>query len=153
MRKTIAGLLFAASLPLLAPAVMAGPEQGDCPMAGERGMMMGGGPGHERGHGMFGGLELKAEQRATLHQAMRDYRQREHARVQAYLDKLPAAEKAAMEQEAAASRQQRDQAIEAVLTPEQLKQYRSMSEAMEKRRAEREEFEAWKAQRDAGKSN
>ena len=153
MRKTLTQLLFAASLPLLAGTVLAAPmPERDGPMGGEM-------PMHER-MGEHGGprdgmpgmpgmreLDLTQEQRATLHDAMRDEMQARHQLVQRYLDKLPAADRAAMKKEEEAARLKRDKAIEAVLKPEQLTQYRKMRDEMDKRRAEREEFEAWKAER------
>lgn len=186
MRKTLASLILAASLPVVALSAYAeSPRQLDCPYAGGMGdghMMPGGyhhegygpmhgdgdyrhhheqgerGMPHERGegHGMRGergfgmrGLDLSAVQRDAMRDAMRDYMQRERDRVQTYLDKLPAAEKQAMQKDAEASLAERDKAIEAVLKPEQLKRYQEMRAEREKRHAERLEFEAWKASKAA----
>ena len=66
---------------------------------------------------------------------------------QRYLDKLPAADKDAMKKELEASREKQQKAIREVLTPEQQKQFEEMQKDMEKRRAERAEFETWKAER------
>lgn len=99
------------------------------------------------------GMDLSAEQRDAMRDAMRDYMQRERDRVQTYLDKLPAAEKAAMQKDAEASIATRDKAIEAVLKPEQLERFQQMRAERAKRHAERMEFEAWKASKDAAKAD
>lgn len=147
MRKILSCLLLTATLPLSALPVQAAPMgQPDCPMMGEEGGRHGRMQG---GHAGLGALQLTDEQHAVVRKAMREYMQSERERVQTYLGRLPAAEQAAMQKDAEASRAARDQAIRSVLTPEQLKQYQSLQDDMEKRRAERAEFEAWKAQRES----
>ncbi len=154
MHKTLSCLLLAAMLPLSVLPAVAAPGNPDCPLMDGDGGHYGRMHGERAGHGAHGAhglaaLQLSDEQHAAVRKAMRDYLQAERDRVQAYLERLPAAEKAAMQKDAEASRAARDQAIRSVLTPEQLKQYQSLQDDMEKRRAERAEFEAWKAQRES----
>lgn len=138
MRKTFTALLLAAALPTLA---FAAPGMGD-------------GHGyHTRGdcphgsHMMMRGLDLSAEQRQQLRSHKRAQMQEHHAITQRYLDKLSAADKAAMQKELQANRDQADKAIRDSLTPEQQKRYDELQKQREARRAERAEFEAWKAER------
>lgn len=132
MRKTLTALLLAATLPTLA---MAMPE---------------GGPRHERGFGghMFKELNLTEEQRHEIGKLMRDQMKARHDITQRYLDKLPAAEKKAMQDELKANETKHRDAIRAQLKPEQQKTFDDIQKKMEERRAERAEFEAWKAEKD-----
>jgi Spy/CpxP family protein refolding chaperone len=132
MRKTLTALLLAATLPTLA---MAMPE---------------GGPRHERGFGghMFKELDLSQEQRHEIGKLMREQMKSRHEITQRYLDKLPAAEKKAMQDELKAAEIKNREAIRAQLKPEQQKSFDEMQKKMEQRRAERAEFEAWKAEKD-----
>ncbi|WP_271105302.1 MULTISPECIES: LTXXQ domain protein [Pseudomonas] len=137
MRKTIAALLLAAALPTVA---MAMPEDGPGP---ERGF---GGPGHG-GPGLFKELDLSREQRHQVGKLMGDSMRSRHDITQKYLDKLPAADKKAMQDELKASEEKNRAEIRALLKPEQQKEFDELQKKMEERRAERAEFEAWKAQR------
>lgn len=65
---------------------------------------------------------------------------------QRYLDKLPAADKQALETERKASRDKQQSAIRALLTPEQQKTFDEQAAKMKERKADREAFEAWKAE-------
>ncbi|WAG77549.1 LTXXQ domain protein [Metapseudomonas furukawaii] len=132
MRKTLIALLLAATLPTLA---MAMPE---------------GGPRHERGFGghAFKELDLTREQRHEIGKLMRDGMKARHEITQRYLDKLPAAEKKAMEDEIKAAEAKNRDAIRAQLKPEKQKTFDEIQKKMEERRAERAEFEAWKAEKD-----
>lgn len=138
MRKTLTALLLAAALPTLA---IAGPGMGD-----------GYGAYHKRGDGYHGhmlrGLDLTPEQRQQVGQAMRENLRTQHEITQRYLDKLPAADKAAMAKEQEESRAKQQQAIRTTLTPEQQKKFDELQAERDKRRAEHAEFEAWKAERD-----
>ncbi|MCQ4348719.1 Spy/CpxP family protein refolding chaperone [Pseudomonas stutzeri] len=138
MRKTLTALLLAAALPTLA---IAAPGMGDghCPHA-KRG-------GGYHGH-MMRGLDLTPEQRQQVGAAMRENMQTQREITQRYLDKLPAADKAAMTKEQEASRAKQQKAIRDTLSPEQQKQFDALQAEREKRRAERAEFEAWKAERE-----
>ena len=67
---------------------------------------------------------------------------------QKYLGKLPQAEQDALKKELETARLEHDKAIRGILTAEQQKTFDSRKAEMEKRRAERAEFEAWKAAKD-----
>ena len=97
---------------------------------------------------MLRGLDLTPEQRQKVGEAMRENMQTQREINQRYLDKLPAADKAAMAKEQEASRAKQQKTIRDTLTPEQQKKFDELQVEMEKRRAERAEFEAWKAERD-----
>lgn len=141
MRKTLTALLFATALPTLA---IAAPMDGGSPMDGGACPHMKEGHG---GHGMMHGLNLSAEQRQKIGGAMHEQMQSQRDITKRYLDKLPAADQAAMKKEQEASREKQQKAIRDVLTAEQQKKFDEMQKDMEKRRAEREEFETWKAER------
>lgn len=138
MRKTLTALFLAAALPSLA---IAGTGMGDGYAAH-----------HKRGDGHHGqmmrDLDLTPEQRQTVRDAMRENMQTQREITQRYLDKLPAADKAAMTREQEESRAKQQKTIRATLNAEQQKKFDEMQAKMEQRRAEREEFEAWKAERD-----
>jgi len=149
MRKTLTALLFATTLPTLAIAAPGEDDMGPYHMRSEGyhdGHMMRGG-GHHDGY-MMKGIDLTAEQRQKVRSAMREQMQTHREITQRYLDKLPDADKAAMQKEQEANRDKHQKAIRDVLTPEQQKQFDQMQKDMEKRRADRLEFEAWKAERD-----
>ncbi|HEY8330052.1 MAG TPA: LTXXQ domain protein [Pseudomonas sp.] len=149
MRKTLTALLLAASLPTLAIAAPGEDDMGPYHMRGEGyhdGHMMRG-DGHHGGS-MMGGMDLTPEQRQKVRSAMREQMQTHRDITQRYLDKLPAADKAAMQKEQEANRDKHQKAIRDTLSAEQQKQFDQMQKDMEKRRAERREFEAWKAERD-----
>ncbi len=139
MRKTLTALLLAASIPGLALAM---PPKGDC---GPHAMH-----GEQRAPGakMFKDLDLSREQREQIGKLMREHRDDPREITQKYLDKLPKADKDAMHKELEQSRVEHDKAIRAILTPEQQKTFDTHKADMEKRRAERAEFEAWKAEKD-----
>lgn len=144
MRKTLIALLFAASLPAIALAM---PEGGPC-----RDGMPGPG-GHGKGAAMmFKDLDLTKEQHREFRKLMGEQMKSRHDITQRYLDKLPAADKKAMEDEIAAARKKNQDAMRALLKPEQQKAFDEGLKEMEARRAERAEFEAWKAERDAKKA-
>jgi periplasmic protein CpxP/Spy len=138
MRKTLTALLLAASLPTLALAM---PEDAPCnkPMHGEH-----------RGHGMrmFKDLDLSAEQREQLGKLMHERKGDPREITQKYLDKLPQADQDALKKELETARLEHDKAFRAILTPEQQKTFDARKAEMEKHRAERAEFEAWKAEKD-----
>ncbi|MBC9250034.1 LTXXQ domain protein [Pseudomonas alcaligenes] len=147
MRKTLTALLLAAALPTLA---MASPAEGprgpapDCGMAAH---------GEHRGPGMdmFKDLNLTPEQREQFAKLMHERKDNPREITRKYLDKLPEADKQAMKKELETARQEHDKAIRAILTPEQQKLFDQHKQEREKQRAEREEFEAWKAERDSKK--
>ncbi|HYQ37322.1 MAG TPA: Spy/CpxP family protein refolding chaperone [Pseudomonas sp.] len=137
MRKTLTALLFAAALPTLAIAAPAMDADGPHHMHGD-------GP---RGGHMLHELNLTPEQRQKVGNAMREQMQTRHEILQRYLDKLPAADKAAMKKELDANRDKQQKAIRDTLTPEQQKKFDELQKNLEKRRAEQAEFETWKAER------
>lgn len=144
MRKTLTALLLAASLPTLALAM---PEGAPCskPMHSEHR-----GHGEHRGHHgarMFQDLKLSAEQREQIGKLMREQRNDPREITRKYLEKLPKADQEAMKKELETARLEHDKAFRAILTPEQQKTLDERKAAMEKRRAERAEFEAWKAEK------
>lgn len=147
MRKTLIALMFAAALPTVAMAAM---PEGPGPMGGPEGHMMGG-PGHgehgPRGKGgPFSQLDLSKEQREQIRKLMGDQWHARKDLTQKYLDKLPAADQKAMQDEIAAGKQKTQAGIRAILKPDQQKQFDEIVKQQEQRRAEWKEFQAWKAQ-------
>lgn len=131
MRKTLTALLFAATLPALAMAMPdGGPRQ------------------HERGPDMFKELNLSKEQRQEVRKLMGDEMKSRHDITRRYLDKLPEAEKQAMKKDLDKARDEHHKALRALLNPEQQKAFDEHQKKMEARRAEMEEFKAWKAEKD-----
>ncbi|MBH3466728.1 LTXXQ domain protein [Pseudomonas carnis] len=146
MRKTLIALMFATALPTVAMAMPEGPG----PMGGPESHMMGG-PGHgehgPRGKGgPFSQLDLSKEQREQIRKLMGDQWHARKDLVKKYLDKLPAADQKAMQDEIAAGKQKTQTDIRAVLKPDQQKKYDEIIKKQAERRAEWKEFQAWKAQ-------
>ena len=146
MRKTLIALMLAAALPTVAMAMPEGPG----PMGGHEGHMMGG-PGHgehgPRGKGgPFSQLDLSKEQREQIRKLMGEQWHARKDLAQKYLDKLPAADQKAMQDEIAAGKQKTQTDIRAVLKPDQQKKYDEIVKKQAERRAEWKEFQAWKAQ-------
>lgn len=150
MRKTLIALMFAAALPTVALAAM---PEGPCPgpMGGPEGHMMGG-PGYGGEHGMrgksgpFSQLDLSREQRQQIGKLMGEQVHSRKALAKKYLDKLPAADQKAMHDEMAAAKQKNQANIRAVLKPEQQKKFDEIVKKQAERRAEWQQFQAWKAQ-------
>lgn len=147
MRKTLIALLLAASLPTLALANPA-PDQGgpahDCGMSAP-------GEHHGRGKDMFKDLNLTSEQHEQFAKLMHERKDNPREITRKYLDKLPQADQQALKKELETARLDHDKAVRAILTPEQQKVFDQHKQDMEKNRAEREEFQAWKAERDSKK--
>lgn len=146
MRKTLIVLMLAAALPTVAMAMPEGPG----PMGGHEGHMIGG-PGHgehgPRGKGgPFSQLDLSKEQREQIRKLMGDQWHARKDLTQKYLDKLPAADQKAMQDEIAAGKQKTQANIRAVLKPDQQKQYDEIVKKQAERRAEWKQFQEWKAQ-------
>ena len=146
MRKTLIALMFATALPTVAMAMPEGPG----PMGGPESHMMGG-PGHgehgPRGKGgPFSQLDLSKEQREQIGKLMGGQWQARKDLVKKYLDKLPAADQKAMQDEIAAGKQKTQADIRAVHKPDQQKKFDEIVKKQEQRRAEWKEFQAWKAQ-------
>ena len=137
MRKTLIALLFAATLPAVAIAMPdGGPQHHDGKHSGQQGSHM------------FGGLDLSREQQRDMRKLMRQQMQSTHEITQRYLDKLPEAERKAMQDELVASKDKTHKEIRGLLDEKQQKQFDEMHKQMEAKRAERAEFLKWKAERD-----
>ncbi len=139
MRKTLIAALFAAALPTMA---MAMPPMGE---DGPRPMMDGGPRGEHRGPDMFRELDLNKEQRQAIGKIMGEQKHSRDELTKRYLDKLSDADKKAMHDEIKAKRDATDGKIRALLNPEQQKAFDEKHKQMEARRAEWQEFQAWKA--------
>ena len=132
MRKTLITTLLIAALPLSAMAVPTHQEQGRH-------------PAHVSQH-HAPGVELSREQRkamAELHQQAAKAKREIHQR---YLDKLPANERTAMDNELKAATDKRDQAFKALLTPEQQQAFSEAQERREKQRSDYQAFKKWQAE-------
>lgn len=134
IRKTLTVLLLSATLPALAMA-MPGEEHG--------------GPGKRDGAPMMRELDLTREQQRQMRELMGAQMKKQHEITQRYLDKLPEAQRTAMQKELDASREDTHKAMRALLKPEQQKGFDEALKKMEERRQERAEFLEWKAERDA----
>ncbi|MBI6632985.1 LTXXQ domain protein [Pseudomonas paralactis] len=146
MRKTLIALMLAAALPTVAMAMPEGPG----PMGGHEGHMMGGTGHGEHGPrgkgGPFSQLDLSKEQREQIRKLMGEQWHARKDLTQKYLDKLPAADQKAMQDEIAAGKQKTQAGIRAVLKPDQQKQYDEIVKKQAERRAEWKQFQEWKAQ-------
>ncbi|WP_434456006.1 LTXXQ domain protein [Stutzerimonas urumqiensis] len=123
MRKTLIALVFTAALPGLA---MAMPD-------GEGGRHHG---KHDMHH-PFKELDLTKEQRKEMRELMGKQWQAHRDIVQRYLDKLPEAERKAMQDELTASRQSTHEAIRALMKPEQVEKFDKLHAEMEAKRTEK----------------
>ncbi|MBD7978164.1 LTXXQ domain protein [Serpens gallinarum] len=139
MRKTLTALLIAAVLPTMALA-MPNEESQQGPKHSQ----------HHRHHGAkaFHDLDLSKDQRREIGKVMGEQMKQRHDIHQRYLDKLPAAEKQAMQKDLKANQDKSQKDIRAVLTPEQIKRFEERQKKMTERRAERAEFKAWKDAKD-----
>ena len=145
MRKTLMALMFAAALPTVA---MATPADGG-PMAGPGAPGGPGfdGPGMHHRKGPFDKLNLTPEQRQAVGKLMGEQWHSRSEITQKYLAKLSPADQKAMKDEFAAKQAKTQADIRAMLTPDQQKTFDQMQKDREQRRADRAEFEAWKAQK------
>ena len=137
MRKTLIALMFAAALPTVAMAMPGGDGQMGPRHGGEH---------HGRGDAPYSQLDLTREQRQQIGKLMGDQWHARKDLVKKYLDKLPAADQKAMQDEIAAGKQKTQADIRAVLKPDQQKKYDEIVKKQAERRAEWKEFQAWKAQ-------
>ncbi|WP_372867445.1 Spy/CpxP family protein refolding chaperone [Pseudomonas sp.] len=136
MRKTLTALLLTLTLPTLAMAMPdGGPHHGD-------------GYGHGGGHGsrMFKDLDLSQEQHREIRKLMGEQMKSRHEITQRYLEKLPAAEQKAMQDELRIAKDKQHSTIRDLLKPEQQKAFDEHQKKMQERRAERAAFNAWKAE-------
>ena len=134
MRKSLVALLFAATLPALAVAMPGGMQDDH--------------HGGKRAPHMFPGLDLTKEQQREMRKLMGEQMKQRQAITQRYLDKLPEAERKAMQNDLDANRQKTHQSMRNLLKPEQQKAFDEGMKNMEEKRAERAEFLEWKAERD-----
>ena len=132
MRKTLTAALFALTLPTLALAMPM--SDGDGPRHGEHGQRM------------FQELDLSEQQQREMHNLMGEQMKSRHEITKRYLDKLPAAEQKAMQDELKAAQEQNQKSMRALLNPEQQKAFDEHQKKMQERRADREAFKAWKAE-------
>ncbi len=134
MRKSLVALLFAAALPTLAFGMPGGMHDGP--------------HGGKRAPHMFQELDLTKEQQREMRKLMGEQMKQRQAITQRYLDKLPEAERQAMQKDLDASREKTHQSMRALLKPEQQKAFDEGLKKLEEKRAERAEFLKWKAERD-----
>ncbi|WP_444816335.1 Spy/CpxP family protein refolding chaperone [Stutzerimonas frequens] len=134
MRKSLVALLFAAALPTLAFGMPGGMHDGP--------------HGGKRAPHIFQELDLTKEQQREMRKLMGEQMKQRQAITQRYLDKLPEAERQAMQKDLDASREKTHQSMRALLKPEQEKAFDEGLKKMEEKRAERAEFLKWKAERD-----
>jgi Spy/CpxP family protein refolding chaperone len=132
MRKTLIALMFAAALPTVAMAMPEGGPRGDGP--------------HHRGDAPFHQLDLSRDQRQQIGKLMGEQKEQRRDIAERYLAKLPAAEQKAMKDELQASRAKTDSQIRALLKPEQQKQFDELQKERAAKKAEWQEFQAWKAE-------
>ncbi|MBK3758312.1 Spy/CpxP family protein refolding chaperone [Stutzerimonas frequens] len=134
MRKSLIALFIATALPALAFAMPGGMHDGP--------------HGGKRAPHMFQDLDLTREQQREIRKLMGEQMKQRQAITQRYLDKLPEAERQAMQKDLDASREKTHQSMRALLKPEQQKAFDEGLKKMEDKRAERAEFLKWKAERD-----
>ncbi|TBU99989.1 P pilus assembly/Cpx signaling pathway, periplasmic inhibitor/zinc-resistance associated protein [Stutzerimonas kirkiae] len=137
MRKTLISLLFVAALPSLALAAPEGHPQR---------------PAERHGQLPFHRLDLNKEQQKEIHKLIGTQMKNRHEITQRYLDKLPEAERKAFQNELTANQENTDKAIRALLSTEQQKQFDERQLKAKEKRAEREEFLKWKAEREQQKN-
>lgn len=137
MRKTLTALLLALTLPTLAMAM---------PDDGPRHGGYGGCHSAERGPRMFKELDLSKEQHREIRKLMGEQMKSRRDITQRYLEKLPAAEQKAMQDELKAAKDKQQSAMRDLLEPQQQKAFDEHLKKMEERRAERQAFKAWQAE-------
>ena len=127
--KTLAALILAAALPTLTFAM---PDAEDCKMGKkdkemaeyqhrkERGERDGHGPSeHGKGGDHMKFLDLSKEQKAKLRALKGEDMKAHHEITKRYLDKLPEADRKAMQKDMEDSREKNQKAMRDLLTPEQ----------------------------------
>ncbi|MFV3304304.1 Spy/CpxP family protein refolding chaperone [Pseudomonas sp. NY15181] len=134
MRKTLTALLIAAALPTVALAATPAPTDAPPPAPymkdHEHGMMRG-----ERG-GMFRELNLTQDQRQQIGKLMGDSMKNRHEITEKYWNKLPEADRKAMQEELKANREKSEASIRGLLTPDQQKKFDELKQQREQRHAE-----------------
>ncbi|MFV3372149.1 Spy/CpxP family protein refolding chaperone [Pseudomonas sp. NY15435] len=151
MRKTLTALLIAAALPTVALAATPAPTDTPPPAPFMK----------DHGHGMRGGdhggpfreLNLTQDQRQQIGKLMGDSMKDRRAITEKYWNKLPEADRKAMQEELKANHDKTDASVRGILTPEQQKKFDELKKQREQRKAEWAEFQTWKAQKDGAKTN
>ncbi|MHA6164308.1 MULTISPECIES: Spy/CpxP family protein refolding chaperone [Pseudomonas] len=133
MRKTLIALMFAAALPTVAMAMPEGGPRHDGP--------------HHRGDAPFAQLDLSRDQRQQIGKLMGEQMQQRRDITERYMNKLPAAEQKAMKDEIKASHDKTEGQIRALLKPDQQKKFDELQKERAARKAEWQEFQAWKAEK------
>ncbi|WP_422404025.1 Spy/CpxP family protein refolding chaperone [Pseudomonas sp. GZD-209] len=133
MRKTLIALMFAAALPTVAMAMPEGGPRHDGP--------------HHRGDAPFAQLDLSRDQRQQIGKLMSEQMQQRRDITERYMNKLPAAEQKAMKDEIKASHDKTEGQIRALLKPDQQKKFDELQKERAARKAEWQEFQAWKAEK------
>ncbi|MDF9616708.1 LTXXQ domain protein [Pseudomonas entomophila] len=133
MRKTLIALMFAAALPTVAMAMPEGGPRHDGP--------------HHRGDAPFAQLDLSREQRQQIGKLMGEQMQQRRDITERYMNKLPAADQKAMKDEIKASHDKTEGQIRALLKPDQQKKFDELQKERAARKAEWQEFQAWKAEK------
>ncbi|CAM5316809.1 P pilus assembly/Cpx signaling pathway, periplasmic inhibitor/zinc-resistance associated protein OS=Stutzerimonas stutzeri OX=316 GN=CXK95_16600 PE=3 SV=1 [Stutzerimonas stutzeri] len=138
MRKSLIALLFVTAIPT-ARHGHARRHAGQRPVPDGR---------QTRPADVSGTGALTREQQREMHKLMGEQMQQRRAVTQRYLDKLPEAERKAMQDEIQKNRDDVHKQMRALLKPEQQKAFDESLKKMEEKRAERAEFLKWKAERD-----
>ncbi|MNF59825.1 LTXXQ motif protein [compost metagenome] len=139
MRKTLIALMFAAALPTVA---MAMPE-GEGPMGSMDGSRHG---AQMHGKGPYSQLDLTHEQREQIRKIMGKQMLERKQLVDKYLEKLPPADQKALKDEMAARHQKTEAEIRTLLKPDQQQKFDAIQKKQAERKAEWDQFKAWKAQ-------
>lgn len=133
MRKTLIALTLAAALPTVAMAMPEGGPRHDGP--------------HHRGGPAFAQLDLTREQRQQVDRLMAEQMRAGREINERYLEKLPAADQKAMQDEIKTRHDKTQADIRALLNPSQQKQFDVMQKERDARAAEWQEFQTWKAEK------
>lgn len=133
MRKTLIALMFAAALPTVAMAMPEGGTRHDGP--------------HHRGDAPFAQLDLSRDQRQQIGKLMGEQMKQRRDINERYIAKLPAAEQKALKDELKASHDKTEGQIRALLKPDQQKKFDDLQKERAARKAEWQEFQAWKAEK------
>ena len=133
MRKTLIALMFAAALPTVAMAMPDGGPRHDGP--------------HHRGDAPFHQLDLSRDQRQQIGKLMGEQMKQRRDINERYIAKLPAAEQKALKDELKASHDKTEGQIRALLKPDQQKKFDDLQKERAARKAEWQEFQAWKAEK------
>ncbi|MFT0867857.1 Spy/CpxP family protein refolding chaperone [Pseudomonas sp. CAM1A] len=133
MRKTLIALMFAAALPTVAMAMPEGGPRHDGP--------------HHRGDAPFAQLDLSRDQRQQIGKLMGEQMKQRRDINERYIAKLPAADQKALKDELKASHDKTEGQIRALLKPDQQKKFDDLQKERAARKAEWQEFQAWKAEK------